>query len=158
VCLGVPRGAWWRQCGCDSLPRRSKPFMYLKSSISSIDSIDTRVPHLQPPFDSSSLLTGLRRPCKGQRAMRTGSMRDSRLLKILRVFLARGARVTRKPVSTPMMFRASDCGRLGRQAAGHPWSALRVVKSCRKEAQAIRLASQSDGQKSDRQTSDRQTS
>jgi hypothetical protein len=29
-------------------------------------------------------------------------------------------------------FEASDCGRLGRQAAGHPWSALRVVKSCRK--------------------------
>src|ERR1700722_15676538 len=29
-------------------------------------------------------------------------------------------------------FKASDCGRLGRQAAGHPWSALRVVKSCRK--------------------------
>ena len=28
---------------------------------------------------------------------------------------------------------ASDCGRLGRQAAGHPWSALRVVKSCRKD-------------------------
>jgi hypothetical protein len=65
--------------------------------------------------------------------MRMGSMRDSRLLKNLRVFLARGARVTRKPVSTPMMFRASDCGRLGRQAAGHPWSALRVVKSCRKD-------------------------
>jgi hypothetical protein len=85
---------------------------------------------------------------------------------------------------------ASDCGRLGRQAAGHPWSALRVVKSYRKtaqrprycskpkqqlyirngtrahylnylprgrvrggkEAQAIGLASQSDGQKSDGQT------
>src|SRR5271163_4535872 len=28
---------------------------------------------------------------------------------------------------------ASDCGRLGHQAAGHPWSALRVVKSCRKD-------------------------
>ena len=28
---------------------------------------------------------------------------------------------------------ASDCGRLGRQAAGHPWSMLRVVKSCRKD-------------------------
>jgi hypothetical protein len=27
-------------------------------------------------------------------------------------------------------FEASDCGRLGRQAVGHPWSALRVVKSC----------------------------
>jgi hypothetical protein len=30
-------------------------------------------------------------------------------------------------------FEASDCGRLGRQAAGDPWSALRVVKSCRKD-------------------------
>jgi hypothetical protein len=30
-------------------------------------------------------------------------------------------------------FEASDCGRLGRQAADHPWSALRVVKSCRKD-------------------------
>ena len=29
-------------------------------------------------------------------------------------------------------FKASDCGRLGRQAADHPWSVLRVVKSCRK--------------------------
>src|SRR5277367_4009972 len=93
-------------------------------------------------------------------------------------------------------FEASDCGRLGRQAADHPWSALRVVKNCRKdyptasalleakaaalhperyqsslsrlstkregeagkEAQAIGLASQSDGQKSDGQTGDRQTS
>ena len=26
-----------------------------------------------------------------------------------------------------------NCGRLGRQAADHPWSALRVVKSCRKD-------------------------
>jgi hypothetical protein len=30
-------------------------------------------------------------------------------------------------------FKASDCGRLGHQAAGHPWSALRVVKSRRKD-------------------------
>src|SRR5439155_4729023 len=29
--------------------------------------------------------------------------------------------------------KASDCGRLGRQAADDPWSALRVVKSCRKD-------------------------
>src|SRR5436305_6084223 len=29
--------------------------------------------------------------------------------------------------------KASDRGRLGRQAPGHPWSALRVVKSCRKD-------------------------
>jgi hypothetical protein len=33
----------------------------------------------------------------------------------------------------PGWFKASDCGRLGRRAAGHPWSALRVVKSCRKD-------------------------
>jgi hypothetical protein len=30
-------------------------------------------------------------------------------------------------------FKASDCGRLGRQAAGHHRSVLRVVKSCRKD-------------------------
>src|ERR1700722_19415603 len=92
-------------------------------------------------------------------------------------------------IDTQDGLKASDCGRLGRQAAGHPWSALRVVKSYRKdcptasvlpkpkqqlciqsgtrahylnylhrrwarrgkEAQAIGLASQSDGQKSDRQ-------
>ena len=30
------------------------------------------------------------------------------------------------------MFKASGCGRLGRQAAHHPWSTLRVVKSCPK--------------------------
>jgi len=78
------------------------------------------------------------------------------------------------------MFKASDCGLLGRQAADHPWSALRVVNSCRKdcptakvlleakaaalhpktvpelkkrrgeEAQAIGLASQLDRQRSDR--------
>jgi hypothetical protein len=36
---------------------------------------------------------------------------------------------------------ASDCGRLGRQAAGHPWSALRMVKSCRKTAQRPRCCS-----------------
>jgi hypothetical protein len=29
--------------------------------------------------------------------------------------------------------KASDCGRLGRQAVGHPWSALRVVKSSQKD-------------------------
>src|SRR3954471_15117372 len=36
-------------------------------------------------------------------------------------------------VDTQDGLKASDCGRLGRQAAGHPWSALRVVKSCRKD-------------------------
>ena len=41
--------------------------------------------------------------------------------------------MARIPVSTPRCFEASDCGRLGRQAAGHPWSALRVGKSCRKD-------------------------
>ena len=52
----------------------------------------------------------------------------------LRAFLARRTRVARIPISTPRMFLgASDCGRLGRQAAGHPWSALRVVKNCRKD-------------------------
>ena len=36
-------------------------------------------------------------------------------------------------IDTQDGLEASDCGRLGRQAAGHPWSALRVVKSCRKD-------------------------
>jgi hypothetical protein len=36
-------------------------------------------------------------------------------------------------IDTKDVFEASDCGRLGRQAAGYPWSALRVVKSCRKD-------------------------
>src|SRR3954449_5093776 len=36
-------------------------------------------------------------------------------------------------IDTQDGFKASDCGRLGRQGAGHPWSALRVVKSCRKD-------------------------
>jgi len=38
----------------------------------------------------------------------------------LRVFLARRIRVARIPVSTPKMFKASDCRWLGRQAADHP--------------------------------------
>jgi hypothetical protein len=32
-CLGVPRGAWWRQCGGGSLRTPWQTFMYLKSSI-----------------------------------------------------------------------------------------------------------------------------
>src|ERR1700734_3405710 len=36
-------------------------------------------------------------------------------------------------IDTQDGLKASDCGRLGRQAAGHPWIALRVVKSCRKD-------------------------
>jgi hypothetical protein len=52
----------------------------------------------------------------------------------LRAFLAHRTRVTRISISTPRMFlRLLNCGRLGRQAAGHPWSALRVVKSYRKD-------------------------
>jgi hypothetical protein len=52
----------------------------------------------------------------------------------LRVFLARRIRVARTLVSTPrMVLKLLIDGRLGRQAAGHPWSALRVVKSCRKD-------------------------
>ena len=98
-------------------------------------------------------------------------------------------------IDTKDVLKLLNCGRLDRQAAGHPWSALRVVKSCRKtaqrprccsklkqqlciqngtrahylnylqrgrvrlgkEAQAIRLASQSDRQQGDRQTGGRQT-
>jgi hypothetical protein len=36
-------------------------------------------------------------------------------------------------IDTQDGLKASDCGRLGRQAAGHPWNTLRVVKSCRKD-------------------------
>ena len=51
----------------------------------------------------------------------------------LRAFVARRTRVARIPyIGTEDVFRASDCGRLGRHVAGHPWSALRVAKSCRK--------------------------
>jgi hypothetical protein len=45
--------------------------------------------------------------------------------------------VTRISISTPKMFKASDCGQLGRQTADHPWSALRVVKSCRKDCPVV---------------------
>src|SRR6266516_1043072 len=52
----------------------------------------------------------------------------------LRVFLARRTRVVRLPISgLKDVLKLSDCGRLGRQAADHPWSALRVVESCRKD-------------------------
>jgi hypothetical protein len=40
--------------------------------------------------------------------------------------------------------KASDCGRLGRQAAGHPWSALRVVKSCRKDCLTVSVLVRQD--------------
>jgi hypothetical protein len=36
-------------------------------------------------------------------------------------------------IDTKDGFKASDCGRLGRQAAGHPWRARRMVKSCRND-------------------------
>jgi hypothetical protein len=39
-------------------------------------------------------------------------------------------------IDTQDGLKASDCGRLGREAAGHPWSALRVVKSRRKDCPA----------------------
>ena len=42
-------------------------------------------------------------------------------------------------IDTKDVFEASDCGRLGRQAAGHPWSALRVVKSCRKDCPTAKV-------------------
>jgi hypothetical protein len=39
------------------------------------------------------------------------------------------------------VLKASDCGRLGRQAADNPWSALRVVKAAGKTAQRPRCCS-----------------
>jgi hypothetical protein len=61
--------------------------------------------------------------------------------KHLRVFFARRAWVRESLYRHQGCFEASDCGQLGRQAAGHPWSALRVVKSCRKTAQRPRCCS-----------------
>jgi hypothetical protein len=40
------------------------------------------------------------------------------------------------------MFKASGCGRLGRQAADRPWSALRAVKAAEKTAQRPRRCSE----------------
>jgi hypothetical protein len=52
----------------------------------------------------------------------------------LRVFLARRTRVVRIPISTLRMFlRLLIVGDSAVQAADHPWRALRVVKSCRKD-------------------------
>src|SRR3989440_12138738 len=42
-------------------------------------------------------------------------------------------------IDTQGCLKASDCGRLGRQAADHPWSALRVVKSCRKDCPTAKV-------------------
>jgi hypothetical protein len=44
-------------------------------------------------------------------------------------------------VDTKDVLKLLNCGRLGRWAAGHPWSALRVVRSCRKTAQRPRYCS-----------------
>src|SRR5256714_14163375 len=44
-------------------------------------------------------------------------------------------------IDTKDVLKASDCGRLGRQAADHPWSALRVVKAAEKTAQRPRCCS-----------------
>jgi hypothetical protein len=44
-------------------------------------------------------------------------------------------------IDTKDVLKLLNCGRLGRQAAGHPWSALRVVKSYRKTAQRPRCCS-----------------
>jgi len=60
-------------------------------------------------------------------------------MNLLRVFLTHRTRVARIPISTLRMFKASDCRRLGRQAAGHPWGALRVVKSCRKDCPTAKV-------------------
>jgi hypothetical protein len=51
----------------------------------------------------------------------------------LRAFLARRTRVARIPVSTPIVLRLLIVGDSAVKAAGHPWSALRVLKSCRKD-------------------------
>ena len=42
-------------------------------------------------------------------------------------------------IDTKDVLKLLNCGRLGRQAAGHPWSALRVVKSCRKDCPTAKV-------------------
>ena len=44
------------------------------------------------------------------------------------------------------MFKASDCERLGHQAAGHLWSAFRVVKNCRKDCPTAKVLSEAKQQ------------
>src|ERR1700728_1671867 len=44
-------------------------------------------------------------------------------------------------IDTEDVLKLLNCGRLGRQPAALPWSALRVVKSCRKTAQRPRCCS-----------------
>jgi hypothetical protein len=44
-------------------------------------------------------------------------------------------------IDTKDVLKLLNCERLGRQATGHPWSALRVVKSYRKTAQRPRYCS-----------------
>jgi hypothetical protein len=71
-----------------------------------------------------------------------GPNRLGRISESLRVFLARMTWVARiLYIDTKDVLKLLDCGRLGRQAAGHSWSALRVAKSCRKTAQRPRCCS-----------------
>jgi hypothetical protein len=55
-----------------------------------------------------------------------------RLISVLRVLCA-GHGWRESLYRYQRCFKASGCGRLGRQAADHPCSALCVVKSCRKD-------------------------
>jgi hypothetical protein len=75
----------------------------------------------------------------------TGKCLDGKIVKILLAFyessLRAGPGWRESLYRHQGCFEASDCGRLGRQAAGHPWSVLRVVKSCRKTVQRPRCCS-----------------
>src|SRR2546430_14116024 len=42
-------------------------------------------------------------------------------------------------IDTKDVLKLLNCGRVGRQAAGHPWSALRVVKNCRKDCPTAKV-------------------
>jgi hypothetical protein len=55
---------------------------------------------------------------------------------MVRIFLARRTRVVRisSYIGPKNVFKASAGGRLGHQAANHPWSALHVVKAAEKTA------------------------
>jgi hypothetical protein len=83
---------------------------------------------LNPPPNLPSLTPGPDERC---------CPRPSKLLRILRA----GPGWRESLCRHQGCFEASDCGRLGCQAAGYPWSALHVVKSCRKTAQRPRCCS-----------------
>ena len=64
-----------------------------------------------------------------------GSCRANMLCVFTSLPCAQGTGGENPYIDTKGVLKLLNCGRLGRQAADHPWSALRVVKSCQKTAQ-----------------------